>query len=313
MLIGCGATIKPSIVGISAGRIATASRARAELAANRHETVAQKDAARIGQTWKERGMNWDRVERALDRGFRARPLAYGETTAVERRKPFPLWQAMEDALDAEEQDENPGLETWPANVSELLEMNAVEEKTVLGFYWDGFGPMSSCAGLTIVGNGSRRYLCFWDELGGYRALAQLTPWDDPLALQGTVCRLIRRNGKTFGTWLFGSLPTETTNYAPKLLSDQSVRQAYFDLLQHWQAGNGDAWGLLAEEHFSNIVEPNSMVRSLDLLERVAETGTSNWLEQLEDESEEMPDHTRQALFDEWFARSYAISWVPPRV
>jgi hypothetical protein len=186
----------------------------------------------------------------------------------------------------------------------LLEENHIVEKTLLSFYWDGFGPMSSCAGLTMVGRGRRRYLCYWDELGGYRALAQLTPWNDPLALQGTVCRLIRRNGKTFGTWLFGSLPTETTNYAPKLLSEQSVRQTYFDLLQWWQDGQGDAWALLAEEHFSSIVEPNRMVRSLDLLEQVAETGTSEYLQQLQDESDGMPDHTRQALFDEWFGRSY---------
>jgi hypothetical protein len=39
-------------------------------------------------------------------------------------------------------------------------------------------------------------------------------------------------------------------------------------------------------------------------EQVAETGTSDYFEQLQDESDEIADHTRQALFDEWFARSY---------
>jgi hypothetical protein len=61
-------------------------------------------------------MNWDRVERALDRGFTARPRAYGETLVVERRKPFPLAQVMEAALDEDEHDAHSSLEYWPASV-----------------------------------------------------------------------------------------------------------------------------------------------------------------------------------------------------
>jgi hypothetical protein len=84
-------------------------------------------------------------------------------------------------------------------------------RSLLRFYWDGLGPMSWVAGIVLVGNGRRRWLCYWDELESYRALGAIEPWDDPLAVSGTLRRILARNGTSFGVTVFRSLPGETTN------------------------------------------------------------------------------------------------------
>lgn len=253
-------------------------------------------------------MDWKRVERKLERGFGATPRRYGSSLVIERRRPFPLAQVMNTALTEEEREEWGDLEEWPGSLTQLLEDHGVEEQQLLGFYWDGFGPISWVAGLTLIGTGSRRYLCYWDETQSYRALAAVEPWDDPLAVSGTVARLLARNGKRFDDDLFGSPPHETTNHAPDLVSRAAVRQAYFDLLQWWEREQGSAWLDLAEEHYGRIVEPNHLQRCLDIIQGSprlddAEAFT-NLLAERKAESEAISDHTRQQLFDEWFAGTY---------
>jgi hypothetical protein len=171
-----------------------------------------------------------------------------------------------------------------------------------------FGPTSWVAGIVLVGNGMRRYLCYWNELESYLAIAAIEPWDDPLALSGTVQRLLKRNGRMFGVDVFGSLPTETTNRAPELIPEPVVRQAYFDLLRYWEHERGDAWLTFAEEHYGRIVEPNHLQRSLDVLEtlpRLGDPGSiANWLEYRQRESTAFLDEARQRLFDSWFEGAY---------
>jgi hypothetical protein len=132
---------------------------------------------------------------------------------IERRRPFKLATAMNEALSEEEQEEWGDLEDWPGSLSELLAEHRIGERQLLFFYWDGFGPTSWVAGVVLIGNGKRRDLCYWNELESYLAVAAIEPSDDPLALSGTIRRLLERNGRTFGVDLFGSLPTETTNRA----------------------------------------------------------------------------------------------------
>src|SRR4051812_6567397 len=170
-------------------------------------------------------MDWELVERKLERGFTASPRQYGSSRVIERRRPFPLAQVMNAALSEEEHEEWSDFEAWPGNLSEALEVHSVDEQTLLSFYWDGFGPCSWVAGLVLIGQGSKRYLCYWDEQESYRALAAIEPWDDPLAVSGTVARVLSGNGDRFGDQLFGGLPKETTNHAPALLSRAAVQQA----------------------------------------------------------------------------------------
>lgn len=253
-------------------------------------------------------MRWQQVEAGLELAFGGPAREVGRSLVVERAEPFRLTSAMTAAMTVEERDEHGDLEDWPGSVPGLLEANGVDRVLLLGFYWDGFGPTSWLAGLELIGRGSRRYLCVWDEAESYRAVASLDPWDDPVALSSTVARLIARNGAHVGTVLFGGLPHETTNYASSLLPRDVVRQSYFDLIQHWQRERRDAWATFAEEHFGRIVEPNHLTRCLDMLATLPPLNDPDalglWNAQRIAESEAIPDHARQLLFDQWFAAAY---------
>jgi hypothetical protein len=228
----------------------------------------------------------------------------GEARIIWRRKPVLLWQYIEDALEGEEELEQYAgtLESWPAHVMELLHGHVHD---LLFFYWDGLGPTSSVAGLQVLELGGRGYLVYWNELESYRAVAALDPWQDDLVVSAAVKEILCRNGRSHGVELFGSVPTETTNRMPSLLPDAVVKQAYFDLLQWDERQGGDAWDLLTEEHFSRIVEPNHLQRSLDTLHRAAETHHRS-LEGREDEDDELDDAARQRLFDDWFETTYEV-------
>ena len=114
-------------------------------------------------------------------------------------------------------------------------------RSLLGFYWDGFGPCSSVAGLTLLELQRSSYLCHWDEIESYRAVAKLDGWRKRHVLRDAVRELLRENGHPHGISVFGSLPTETTNYAVRLIPTATVKQAYFDWLQADPWGNGDTW------------------------------------------------------------------------
>ncbi len=197
------------------------------------------------------------------------------------------------------------LEGWPGSVGQLLEEEQARV-SLLSFSWDGFGPMSSGAGLVLVGAGKRRHLCAWDEISSYRALAAVEPWDEPGAVATVVADYVACNGRKYGDWIFGSLPTEVTNRRPDLLPTPVVRQALFDFMQWSERAEAGAWGALAAEVYGKIVEPNHLERSLDVLQAVVDVGIDAWLAELERESAEMPDHERQRVFDYWFASAYSV-------
>ena len=250
-------------------------------------------------------MDFVRLERRLERAFTGRPVQVGAGSIVWRRKPVALWQLVAASLDKEERAEETDLQAWPGSVAELL---GARGRSLLGFYWDGFGPTSFVAGLTLLELDRSSYLCHWDELESYRAVAKLEGWRKRSVLRDTVGELLRENGHPHGLSVFGSLPTETTNYAVRLIPTATVKQAYFDWLQADPWGNGDTWSELAQEHYSRLVEPNVLTRSLDYLSTFPALDDSEavnaWLKQEEDESAAMPDHSRQRLFDDWFATAY---------
>lgn len=78
---------------------------------------------------------WEKVERRLERGFRARPRMFGSSLVIERRRPFPLGQVINGLLSEEERDEWGDLVAWPGSLSQLLEENGVEERRLLSFHW----------------------------------------------------------------------------------------------------------------------------------------------------------------------------------
>jgi hypothetical protein len=121
----------------------------------------------------------------------------------------------------------------------------------------------------------------------------------------TVSSILSCNGEDFGVFVMGSLPHELENSAPTLLPGQVIRRTCFDVMQRWQLERGDAWAMLAEQHYGRIVEPNHLERSLDILRRLAEVKDLDaWFERGKVESAAMPDHARQRLLDEWFETAY---------
>jgi hypothetical protein len=245
-------------------------------------------------------MDLDRLEARLARAFRGRPQVLGEARIVWRRRPIPLWEWVEELMGEGELEELGRLECCPGNVMAVLDGRLHD---LLLFYWSGLGPMCSVAGLQILDLGGRGYLVYWNELESYQAVAALDPWEDDLVVSAAVKEILRQNGRPHGVELFGSVPTETTNRIPGLLPDAVVKQAYFDLLQWDDREGGDAWGLLAEEYFSRIVEPDHFQRSLGILHRAAEA-PDLWLEELQADQDELDDTARQRLFDEWFQTAY---------
>jgi hypothetical protein len=97
--------------------------------------------------------------------------------------------------------------------------------------------------------------------------------------------------------------------SPFRIAESVIRQGYFDLVQFWEREHGGTWSTFAEMHFSRIVEPWHLQRSLDLVQtlpRLDDPGLiANWLEDREQESAAIPDEARQRLFDSWFEGAYA--------
>ena len=101
--------------------------------------------------------------------------------------------------------------------------------------------------------------------------------------------------------LIQSVPHEITNEAPELLSRQDLEDAFARLLDQ-TAG----WGILAEEHYGRIVEPDHLQRSLDMVERLAgrDSLDSNWLDGQADDGSDLPEAARLQLLREVFASGY---------
>lgn len=189
-------------------------------------------------------MNWGLVEAQLADAATRAPRQFGEATIVMPfETPFPLWQVVEDAFTEDEADEHGSLEDWPGGVQELL---GAEDAllSLLSFSWGGAPGGGSEAGLDIVGRGTRRYLCWWDEIESYRAFVAIEPWDDDLAMSAIVASFIATNGEEYGLGAFGGPPDEITNYQPQLVSQVVLRQAFFDFHQlDWWEGQDqfDEW------------------------------------------------------------------------
>ena len=140
-------------------------------------------------------MDIERLERRLERSFTATQRPIADCSITWRRKPALLWRFVEECLDAEEREEEPSLEEWPGNVSALLEDQLVD---VLAFGWDGWGPISFGAGIELLPLERATYVCHWDEMNSYRAVAKLDGQVTCRVLSAVVPELVRENGRRVG-------------------------------------------------------------------------------------------------------------------
>ena len=224
------------------------------------------------------------IESDLRRTFSAVPVRLGDASIVWRDQPALLWEFVENALDEEKREVFSGLESLPGSVAALL---GERLRPILSFCWDGLGPRSWAAGLQVLEIGARGHLCFWNETDSYVAVAALEPWDDPLVLAAAVKDLLKDNGVGHGLWLFGALPTETTNHRPDLLPSEVVKQAYFD----WLGEEVGTWDGFEEEYFSRLVEPDHLQRSLDAVALLSQE-RSGQSPRRAGESSDLPDHAK---------------------
>jgi hypothetical protein len=199
----------------------------------------------------------------------------------------------------EDWEEVGAVEGWPGSVAELLEQKDAEVG-LLRFYWDGLGPISWSAAMTLVGTGRRRALCVWDEVDSYRAVAAVEPWDDPVAVSAAATAYLSVNGTRHGDGLFGSLPHEVSNDSPFLLPAAVVARALFDYMEWCESVVPGAWSMLASEHYGRMVEPNHLQRCLDIMSSFSLTDLDDHAR----ESARMSIEARQRLFGEWWADAY---------
>jgi hypothetical protein len=103
-------------------------------------------------------------------------------------------------------------------------------------------------------------------------------------------------------------PHHLWNDAPELLDREAIEDAFASLLDRT---NG--WGMLADEHFGRIVEPNHLQRCLDLLEGLPQLdddeALSAWLERIEDDGSDLSGPARRLLLSEFLDRGYEESWA----
>ena len=134
------------------------------------------------------------LDKKLEKAFaRSRTETIAAGTLKWRKAPAPLWEYVEQVLDEEEREECGGsLEYWPGSVYELIGEHLVD---VLGFYWDGFGPMSWAAGVQILDCGDHGWLCYWDEMSSYQAVARLEPWRSREIVSSAVASLLGQTGR----------------------------------------------------------------------------------------------------------------------
>jgi hypothetical protein len=107
-------------------------------------------------------MNVTRFQQLLTKAFAAAPRRRLHGANVRTlATPLPLAGPLDQALDSDEERELYAgtFEAWPGNVHELLDTHGLRAALV-GFSFDGFGPVSWASGLDAIGTGRRTYLCF---------------------------------------------------------------------------------------------------------------------------------------------------------
>lgn len=251
-------------------------------------------------------MIWQDLEQRLEGALAPHSPRAGGSETVALDVPFPLACALGEQLTSDEREELGDVEHDPGSFFAALEHLGIARRPLLDVYWDGFGPVSWDAGVDLIGNG-RRYLCYWADDVPCCAVARVDA-GRPGEVEAAVVRLLSRNGADLGLALFGSLPTETFNRAPTLVSRSALKRAYFDLMEWLEQEQGSAWIGLADEHFGRIAEPNHLQRCLDLFDMFSAASgldaVQEMLERRTAESAAMPYAVRRRLFDEWFELGY---------
>ena len=173
--------------------------------------------------------------------------------------------------------------------------------TLLGFYWDGFGPISFGATIELVDLGVTGTLAYHiTEYAPTYAFALIQPGGDTDTWPAFVVDLFRDNGESYGIELFGGLPCETTNSRPDLVPPVALREAFWQWIEGREAVGRPQWGDLRDQMIESLEQPNPLQRSSDLLQRVARLGIDGFLAATEPEHVDLPEDDRRRILENYF-------------
>ncbi len=197
-----------------------------------------------------------------------------------------------------------------ARALELIE-EGWDTESLLSFWWDAFGPMSSSAGLLAldVGDGRRYVLAHIEEQPLY-AVAAIEPGTASGTYEPFILSLLSDNGNSYGIDLFGSLPSGIENHRPDLIPWRIILESCREWMD-WAAENigPEVWADLRDSLVNELLEPDNLQRSLRMLKQMAPflrnpEALRGWLQEREQEGEDLSEDDKSLIFELYFTGSY---------
>jgi hypothetical protein len=189
----------------------------------------------------------------------------------------------------------------------VFEKAGWEISSLFSFEWQSLGPMvwECYLNLVCIGNGRALACRRQDADPQWQSIALIKRSTDSAVMGRFFSAMIRENGAAFGVELFGSLPSTTHNHVEELVSEETVRQAYWDWLR-WADKVFDVdWEGLAEEV---SVRPRSPIfYPLELLGKLgsgAGRDPQQWLDERDRKNGMLTLRAKRAIFDALFSQSY---------
>jgi hypothetical protein len=255
-------------------------------------------------------MNTSSLLRALKNDLSLTPVhRVGSEFFVPLPKPRALASLINEIPDSsdefEEFAELPGSSLGDA--LQLLEKIGLS-RSLLTFNWLSFGPMSSSAGLSLVGEGDGAWLVFWDEWSNLQAIAAISRADDPLVVSAAVSAHISNAPEFKHEVQFGSLPGTTFNRSPELVSEVTVRAAYLAHLNNEKRAFTN-WREFLNSYIEQQTQPDHLKRCLSLLKQAASVVASDNPDAVQDllyggETQPPRADVREAVFESWWREAY---------
>ena len=266
----------------------------------------------LGGTYQSRGetaMKWTELRPILDRRLTIPRITLPAGKVLAGDPPADLYEVV-DAL-VETKDDTDDLEAHgPSSV--LGEAGLLQPW--LEFQWDGLGPTSSWALISLINpGGSRSFACWRTEDATEVVIAALEPLSPTIA--STFLRdLLAGNGESYSVWLFGGVPSRTVNHRPDLTSGLTVKECYHEWMERGSERDPSLWAELRDRLIGESEEPDHLRRSqraLEQLKGLSEPGaTRRHLDDRNRAGRDVSDAERRLILDNYFAVTYREQLLP---
>ena len=251
-------------------------------------------------------MRWAQVEEQLTRTLADVRRQTTHESVFAPAEPVNLHKLLVGALEPgdEETYDVDGLDSdhWPGTALALLQQRWTLDHA-FAWEWQSLGPMVwySTLGWIDIGDG-RDYVYLCHEEAPLRAIAAVEPAQTEAAWSWLFTDLCRSNGNPYGVDLFGSLPGETTNFAPHLVPSREVWKAYELWLDEGDP-DGFGWDGLARDVIGREVYSTPYERAMAVLADVPQLDDPAAIDQYL-HADPLPETSRQLILQEYFNRQY---------